>query len=119
MLVVGTVEGAHRGLAQPARRTHGAGVEDELWIAVLVSGGAEDGAPHVLGAAEHLRDELAHLVGRRALTRGLRGFAVGRELLRGVHRRSGIDAEGVSDERDHYAAHAQAAGAEAYRAPIL
>jgi hypothetical protein len=64
--IAGTVEGADGGIGEAAGRAHAAAEEDQLGVLVLLAGGLEDGAPGVLGVAEHGADELAlRVVGRR------------------------------------------------------
>src|SRR5690606_2502265 len=60
--VGGAVERPRCGAAHAAGRGGGTGVEHEPWRAVTGAGLREDGRPGVLGAREHDRDELAHLV---------------------------------------------------------
>src|ERR671931_472904 len=67
LLVVRAVERAHRRLSHAAGRARETVVEDKRRRPVLRARALEDLAPHILGAAEHLGDELAKLVVRRAL----------------------------------------------------
>ena len=117
-LVIGTIERSHRRLADPAPGSRAAGVEHEPGRAVARARRLEDIAPHVLGAAEDLRDELPHRIrGHAFARRGLVG-AWRRGLLHGVEHLARIEAEEGRDDRDDHAADAQAA-AEADAAPVL
>jgi len=119
-LVAGTVERPHSRLPHAARRAHLALVQDQRGSAVARARARGQRAPDILGAAEHLRDELPDLVFRRPVRRlAGRTGTLGRHLLRDVRNHRGIDAEEVGDERDDDAAHAQAAADHADAAPVL
>src|SRR5256885_424177 len=108
LLVVRAVERPHGRLPHAAGRAHHAVVEHERRRAILRVRLLEDPAPDVLGAAEHLGHELAHLVVRRAFAR-LARFTRRAHLLRHVDRRAGIKAEEVGDDGNNDAADAEAA----------
>jgi hypothetical protein len=118
LFVARAVERPHRRLADAARRAHLAVVEDQRRRAVLRAGALEDRAPYVLGAAEHPGDELAHVVGRRAL-RCRPAFVLRGDLLPDLDGRAGVEAEEIGDDRDGDAADAEAAADHADAAAIL
>ena len=118
LFIAGTIEGAHGGLPRAAGGAHLPVIEDQGRGAVLAIRLLEDPAPHGLGAAENLRDELAHRVRGRALGR-LAGFALGDDLLGNVQHRAGVEAEEIGDYRDHESADAKSAADHADPAPIL
>src|SRR6185436_12748581 len=118
LLVAGAVERPHRRLADAAGRAHLALVEHQRRGPVLRARALEDGAPDVLGAAEHLRDELAHVVRRRALG-GRPAFLLRGDLLPDLDRRSRIEAEQIGDDRHGDAADAEPAADHADAAAVL
>jgi hypothetical protein len=117
-LVERTVEGTHRRLPHAALRAHCVAEEHQLRLGVIRARLPEHFLPDVLGAGEHLGDELAHLVGGRALGAGLLLRLSRRHLLGRIEHDRGIHAEEHGDQRDHHAADAQAA-ADADSAPVL
>jgi hypothetical protein len=106
LLVVGTVERAHRRLPHAAGRAHASVVEDERRRVIGNLGLLEDLGPDVLGAAENLGDELSRLVRGRALGRFAR-FALRAHLLRHIDYRARVETEKVGNEGNHDSAHAQ------------
>src|SRR5690606_25228618 len=100
--VRGTVEGAGRGAPHAARGGRRAGVEDELPRPVARSRAREHRLPCVLGARQHHRDELPHLVLDRPRARGLllaRGGAAGPGAVDHAEQRERIDPEQPGDDQ--------------------
>jgi len=120
LLVAGTVERPHRGLAHAARRAHLPVVQHECRCSIARPRSCEQIAPHILGAAQHLGHELPQLILGRSARHLLRGTgALGRHLLGNLGHHSGIDAEEVGNQRDDDSADAQPAADHADAAPVL
>src|SRR5688572_20491406 len=119
LLVARTVKLPHCRRAHAARRADLPFIEYERRRAVLASRLPEDSAPHVLGAAQHLRDELPRLVPRRALGDLLRRWAAAGPLPGHVHDRAGIDAQEIGHERDQDPADPDSAADHSHAAPVF
>src|SRR6185436_16127963 len=122
LLVVGAIERAHGRLAHAAGRTDLPVVEHQCRRAVFAVRLLEDPAPDLLGAAQDLGDELAHLIPRSAFGDFLLGGVVRNvgNLLPDVDRGAGIEAEEIGDDGDDDAADAQPSAHHAsHAAPVF
>src|SRR5512139_545739 len=89
--VVRTIKRSHCRLCETATALHRARIQPQPWHAVLLAGAFKNFSPCIFGIAEHGRDEIAHLVLRRAGT--LRRLLIGLLIVS-----SAVDEFGASDQ---------------------